>query len=300
MAYRLPPLNPLRAFEATARHLSVTRAAEELHVTHSAVSHQIRTLEEALNVRLFKRGAGRMVLSAEGVALLPAVSGAFERIALAASGLSQPEAGGRIAIHCVAGLLSLWLLPAISSFCKLYPQASLRMIPGNDVLCLRNPEIDVSICYGDGHWPEYQVELLSPVRLFPVCHPSLLRGRSLRTPKDVFNHTLLHADNGREWENWLLANGLEMTTGCRQHFLADARLALEAASFGNGVALGDTVTSRRSLASGLMIAPFASEVSAAYSFYVVRRRDSGGSAIVEAFVAWLFSQIRDSARFSGA
>jgi LysR family glycine cleavage system transcriptional activator len=290
---RLPPLNPLKAFEATARHLSVTRAAQELNVTHSAVSHQIRTLEASLNVKLFKRSAGRMVLSAEGLALLPAVSSAFERIAMAASGLSRPAAGGRIAVHCVAGLLSLWLLPAISSFCKLYPQASLRMTPGNDVLCLRNPEVDLCICYGDGHWPDYFVEPLSPVRLFPVCHPSLMRSRTLRTPKDVFNHTLLHADSGREWDNWLLANGLKMASETSQHFLADARLALEAASFGNGIALGDTVTSQRSLASGLMIAPFALEVPAAYSFYVVRRKERGSSSIVEAFVTWLFGQISD-------
>jgi len=288
---RLPPLNPLRAFEATARHMSVTRAAEELNVTHSAISHQIRTLEGSLAVKLFKRSAGRMVLSAEGVALLPAVSQAFEGIARAASDLSRSADGGQITIHCVGGLLSLWLLPVVATFCQLYPQASLKLIPGNDVNSLRNPEVDICICYGDGHWPDYRVDLLSPVRLFPVCHPSMMRSRSLRTPKDVFNHTLLHADDGREWDNWLSANGLKMQPATRQHFLTDARLALEAASFGNGIALGDTVTSRRAVASGQMIAPFDLEVPAAYSFYVLRRKESG-SAIVDAFATWLFGQIR--------
>lgn len=292
MPPRLPPLNPLRAFEATARHMSVTRAAEELNVTHSAVSHQIRTLEDSLAVKLFKRSAGRMVLSAEGAALLPAVSSAFERIAQAASDLSRSAEGGRITVQCVGGLLSLWLLPVISSFCQLYPQASLKLMPGNDVAALRNPEVDICICYGDGHWPDYHVELLSPVRLFPVCHPSLLRSRPLRAPKDLFNHTLLHADGGREWDNWLSANALKVQPDTRQHFLADARLALEAASFGNGIALGDTVTSRRAVASGLMIAPFDLEVPAAYSFYVLRRKESGASAIVDAFGAWLVGQIR--------
>lgn len=287
---RLPPLNPLRAFEAAARHLSVTRAAEELHVTHSAVSHQIRALKGSLKVKLFKRAAGRLVLTAQGASLLPAVSGAFERIASATAGLSRP-AGGQITVSCVAGLLSFWLLPAISSFCRTYPEVSFRLIPTNDFPSLRDAQTDINIRYGDGDWPEYHVDMLSPVKLFPVCHPSLMSTRALKTPRDIFRHTLLHADNGREWMTWLSANRLHRPPHTNQHFLTDARLALEAAAYGNGIALGDTVTTRRSIASGLMIAPFDLEVLAPYAFYVVRRRDTIGLPLADKFVDWLFRQI---------
>ncbi len=287
---RHPPLNPLRAFEATARHLSFSRAAAELDVTHSAISHQIRALEDVLQVKLFNRAAGRISLSPEGAALLPPISDAFEQIATAMSALSSPLKVGRLAISCVPGLLSLWLLPSIGTFCTMYPEVQLKLIPSNETPDAGNADVDIHICYGDGHWPQFDATLLSETRLFPVCHPSLLRDKSLRAVKDLFKHVLLHADDGREWKSWLLANNMQLHEDHRQHFLCDARLALEAASYGYGIALGDPITSRKALDTGQMIAPFEKEVPAAYSFYVLRRKGQHASPVIEAFTAWLHTQ----------
>lgn len=288
---RLPPLNPLRAFEATARHMSVSRAAEELNVTHSAISHQLRVLEDSVGVKLFKRTAGRIFLSAEGAALLPAISGAFDRIGAAAASLARPARPGRLTVSCVPGLLSFWLLPMISSFCERHPETSLTLFPNSNMHDPGNPDVDINILYGDGEWPDLTVKLLSPVRLFPVCHPSLMHNKTLRSPKDIFKHTLLHADNGREWKNWLSANKLQLPADVRHHYFEDARVALEAASYGNGIAIGDTMTSRRSLVAGHMLAPFDIEVAAGHSFYIVYRADMKMSSAAQGFVEWLFGQI---------
>ena len=139
MARRLPPLNPLRAFEATARHSSLTKAASELSVTHGAVSHQLRALEATLKVRLFERSGQRLKLTAHGAELLPAVAGAFEGIAAATARLTRPTSAGALSVSCVPGLLSLWVLPRLGGFVTQYPNIRLNLIASNDPGDLRSP-----------------------------------------------------------------------------------------------------------------------------------------------------------------
>ncbi|MCC6196452.1 MAG: transcriptional regulator GcvA [Burkholderiales bacterium] len=291
MAKRLPPLNPLRAFEAAARHGSVSRAAAELHVTHSAVSHQIRALEMTLKAKLFYREGRALRLSPQGAALLPPVSAAFDSIAEATTRVARPSSTGDLVVSCVPALLSFLLVPNLAAFAAAYPGVRLRLSRSNADKELHAPDVDVNIRYGDGNWPDLWVHLLAPLRLFPVCSPTLVHQTPLRNPEDLANHVLLHADEGREWNTWLAASGIGHLARGRQHFLADAQLALEGATYHAGVALGDSITTSTLLSTGRLIAPFEITVPAAHSFYVLCRNELRNAPIVRAFVEWLFETI---------
>lgn len=288
MTKRLPPLNPLRAFESTARHLSVSKAAQELNVTHSAVSHQLRALEDSLQAKLFFREGRALRLSPHGAAFLPAVSSAFESIAEATARLNRPSTVGDLVVSCVPALLSFWLVPKLAGFTRAYPGVRLRLIRSNADRELHARDVDVNIRYGDGNWPDLHVRLLSTLELFPVCSPTLAHAMPLRDPADLAQHVLLHADEGREWNGWLAANDVGHLARGRHHLLSDAHLALEAAMHGNGVALGDSITTSELLASGRLIAPFSESVPAALAFHVICRTELRNTPIVRAFVDWVF------------
>lgn len=294
MASRLPPLNPLRAFEATARLGSLTRAATELAVTHGAVSHQIRALEAALDVQLFERGRQRLRLTAHGAELLPSVSSAFAEIAGATSRLTRPSSAGTLSVTCVPALLSFWLLPRLSSFTARFPDIRLRIDAQNDAKRIHAPGVDLCILYGNGDWPDCWTRRLSGLDLFPVVSPSLLNNQPIRTMRDMADHLLIHADDGREWNTWLsAADALELKRNA-QHYLSDARLAVEAAIHGCGVALGDTITASRFLAQGQLVAPFNLAVPAVDDFYIACRSDLRAAPVVQVFIDWLIAQFEGS------
>lgn len=294
MSKRLPPLNPLRAFEATARHSSLTKAAAELHVTHGAVSHQVKALESSLGVKLFERAGLRLKLTPHGAELLPAVSDAFDGIAAATQRLTRPASSGALSVSCVAALLSLWMIPRLGSFTAQYPDIRLTLTASNDAQDIRSPEIDLCLHYGDGNWGDCWVRKWSSLELFPVVSPTLINNRPIRTARDLADHTLLHGDDGREWHTWLgAADALNLERG-KRHYMVDARLSIEAAIHGHGVALGDTVTASELLARGQLIAPFSLSVPAVDDFYVVCRHEMRAAPIVQVFIDWLFSEKEQS------
>jgi len=294
---RLPPLNPLRAFEAAARHGSLTKAAAELNVTHGAVSHQIRALEDALQVRLFERAGQRLRLTGHGAELLPAVTSAFESIAAATARMTRPTTSGSLTVTCVPALLSLWLIPRIGSFLARYPEIRLKLDASNDPANIRSPDVDIAILYGDGSWTDCWLKLWSRLNLFPVVSPTLINNRPIRTIRDLGEHVMLHADDGREWHTWLTAADALDLDPPRQLHLSDARLAIEAALHGHGVALGDTLTAASLLAKGQLVAPFNLAVPAADDFYVACRRNVRATPIVSVFIDWLFAALEeDNAR----
>lgn len=293
MAPRLPPLNPLRAFEAAARHGSLTKAAAELSVTHGAVSHQIRALESALDVQLFERGGQRLKLTAHGAELLPSVSSAFDEIAGATARLTRPSSAGALSVTCVPALLSFWLLPRLSSFTARFPDIRLTLDAANDPDLIHAPGIDICVLYGDGNWTDCWSRRLTGLDLFPVVSPSLINNRPIRTIRDMKEHILLHADDGREWHTWLsAADALDLKRNA-QHHMCDARLAIEAAIHGYGVALGDTVTASRFLASGQLVAPFNLAVPATDAFHVACRPDLRAAPVVKVFIDWLTGEFAD-------
>lgn len=293
MSNRLPPLNPLRAFEAAARRGSISAAARELNVTHGAVSHQIKTLEETLKAALFERGGKRLKLTPQGALLLPAVSSAFDGIAAATALMNRPSTSGRLRISCVPALLSLWLIPRMNSFSEQYPEISLTLTSSNDADLIHSPDVDVAILYGHGGWRDCWTRQWSTLQLFPVVSPSLLNSRPLRSIRDLRDHVLLHGDDGREWNTWLAAaDQLDLPRG-REHFMSDARLSTEAARHGQGVALGDSITASSLIAAGELIIPFDLSVPASDAFYVATRNEMRAAPIVRVFIDWLFSTLEN-------
>lgn len=292
---RLPPLNSLRAFEATARRGSVSLAARELNVTHGAVSHQIRALEEALGLVLFERGGKKLKLTSQGALLLPAVSQAFGDIAAATARMQRPEATGTLTVNCVPGLLSFWVIPRLETFVSQYPGITLRLSASNDPASISDPDVDVAVLYGRSDVANCWSRLWSSLRLFPVISPSLSNSRPLRSVRDLRHHVLLHGDNGGEWNTWLAAaDAIDLARG-QQLFLSDARLSTEAALFGQGVALGDTITAASLIARGELTVPFDLSVPANDSFYVACRHEMRSAPIVRVFVDWLFSTLETDA-----
>ncbi|MCS4503353.1 LysR substrate-binding domain-containing protein [Arhodomonas aquaeolei] len=290
MPSRLPPLNPLRAFEATARRGSVSEAARELNVTHGAVSHQLRALESSLDVQLFERKAQRLKLTAQGARLLPSVSSAFEEIATAMAEIRRPSTRGDLSVSCTPALLSFWLLPRIREFNEQFPDVRLTLTSSNDPQNVHSPEHDVCILYGDGNLTDCWVRLWSNLELFPVVSPTLLNSRPLRTPRDLEQHVMLHIADHREWHAWLCAlDAPDLAGRCTHHFLSDARLGLEAAVLGHGVALGDTMTASGLLSRGVLVRPFDRSVPAVDSFYVACRSEARAAPIVKVFIDWLYA-----------
>ena len=288
---RMPPLNPLRAFEAAARHLSMSRAAAELNVTHGAVSHQVRALETNLKVPLFLRLNGALQLTAQGAALLPTVTHAFGSIAEAASLLAEPSREGQLTVCCLPSLMTFWLLPRLERFSTVHPGIRLKLISSNDPRRVRDEDIDIWITYGAGSWSDRVAELWYEPRLIPMASPILLNRKPLRAVDDLRAHTLLHADDGTEWNHWLEAAGLPELACGSTHVMSDGHLAIEAAFYGHGIALGDSLTSIALLSSGRLVKPLAETIVAPRGFFLVRRKGGKRSPLVGAFRSWAFAEI---------
>src|SRR5262252_10091167 len=194
MTARLPSLNGLRAFEAAARHLSFTLAAAELNVTQTAISHQIRRLEEELGIRLFVRQNRALALTPEARDYLPGVRAAFNDLRLATDRLLRKDDDKVLTVSTLASLAAKWLLPRLSAFQEAHPGLDVRITTSTTLVDFRNGDVDAAIRWGRGHWPGVRAEWLMADEAFPVCSPALLEGnRPLRCPEDLSRYTLLHS-----------------------------------------------------------------------------------------------------------
>lgn len=289
---RLPPLNALRAFDATARHLTVVKAADELSVTPSAVSHQLRTLEDALGVQLFTRNKTQLKLTSHGESLLPSIRAAFQMIAGAAARLADPAMVGTLVVSAPVGLTSRLLTRHIGDFLERYPDVKFKLVPSNEDKEVYLPSVDVSIRYGTGIWPQRQVRLLSHVQLFPVCSPAMINGSfGVRVAEDLKRHTLLCEDAGSEWTRWLLAAGIP-ADGFRMTEMGNAHIAIEAALYGQGAALGDSLLVGDDLAKGHLVRLFEGSVPAKHAYYLVCRPEVCENPLVSAFSDWIIGKVR--------
>jgi LysR family glycine cleavage system transcriptional activator len=296
MRRRLPPLNPLRAFEASARHLQVARAADELNVTPSAVSHQLRTLEAALGVTLFDRTKKRLRLTPQGAALLPSINAAFQTIADAAARIGDASMAGDLVISCPIALTSRWLVRHIGEFLRQYPEVNLKIIPSNDDREIYAPGVDLSIRYGNGRWQGRRVTALCTVALFPVCSPMLMNGpHPIRAVRDLQHHLLLCEDDGSEWARWLLGASGRLAE-FRTVPLGNAHVALEGAVSGQGVALGDGILAQDDLTEGRLVRLFETSIPAEHAYHVVCRHELAETPLVGGFIQWLEDKIRDGDR----
>jgi len=290
----LPSLNGLRAFEAAARHLSFTRAAAELNVTQTAISHQIRRLEEQLGVRLFLRQSRALLLTREAQEYLPAVRAAFEDLRLATERLRRPEKAQALTVSTMASLAAKWLLPRLAGFQEAHPGIEVRISTSSHLVDFRREEVDVAIRYGRGRWPGLTADWLMAEDIFPVCSPALLTGaKPLKRPQDLAHHTLIHATLSREdWQLWLTAAGLPTALASRPGLNFDLSLmALQAAIDGLGVALGRTPFVEADIAAGRLVVPFDVKLPAEAGFYVVAPQETAETPKIALFRDWLIATV---------
>lgn len=289
---KLPPLNSLRSFEAAARHLSFSKAAEELYVTPAAVSHQIKSLEEWLGVPLFKRLNRTVILTEIGQTYLITVRDALEMLSNATERILKREAGGALTVSTLPSFAARWLVPRISRFRDKHPDMDVRISAVDQLTDFARDDVDLVIRYGSGVYPGLHSELLlNEDIMFPVCSPSLLEGaHPLRTPQDLVYHTLLHDDMRVDWTAWLAAAGVEGVDPKKGVTYNDSSMLLMAAMAGQGVALGRSTLAAEDLEAGRLVKPFDMELRGTYSYYVVYPPERGDDPNIQAFSEWLFEE----------
>lgn len=289
----LPPLNALRAFEAAARHQSFTRAAEELNVTQTAVSHQIRTLEERLGLKLFDRRGRALQLTEAAQNYLPSVRSAFDELHDATERLVRRDGDATLTVSTLTSFAAKWLIPRLGGFQDRHPEISIRIATSMVSVDFDRDDIDVAIRYGRGDWPGLRVDRLVREDIFPVCSPKLVAGPNpLRRPDELASHTLLHVVGFLEdWRVWLTAanvDGVDPSSGLRFDLMMNA---LQAAIDGLGVALGRSALVEGDLAAGRLIAPFDISLPIEAAYYVVAPEQSADRPNIKAFREWLITTL---------
>lgn len=291
MTARLPSLNGLRAFEAAARHLSFTLAASELNVTQTAISHQIRRLEEELGIRLFIRQNRALALTPEARDYLPGVRAAFNDLRLATDRLLRKEDDKVLTVSTLASLAAKWLLPRLTDFQEQHPGIDVRITTSTSLVDFQRDNVDAAIRYGRGQWPGVRADWLMADELFPVCSPSLLRGdKPLRRPEDLRNHPLLHTSNANsdDWRLWLTAAGLPADIARQPGITFDMIfMTIQAAIDGIGVAMGRTSYVQDDIAKGRLVVPFKIALPADAGFYLVAPEGRREAPKLAAFRQWI-------------
>jgi LysR family glycine cleavage system transcriptional activator len=292
MARRLPPLTWLRAFEAAARHLSITRAAEELQVTPAVVSQHVSALEKHLHVPLFRRVRHRLFLTDKGENYLPKLREAFDLMALGTRELYAAEERETLTIRVPSSFSIQWLAPKLDRFHARYPRMVIRLSALGREADFAREEIDLEIRNGAGKWPGVVSILLLEEEVFPVCSPQLLTGpQPLRLPADLRHHQLLHVNGYREdWRMWFAAAGVEFAQMQRGDLFDQSVMAIQAAVNGLGVALGRTSLVANELAAGRLVAPFAITLPGEDAYWITYPESAAERPGLVAFRDWLLEE----------
>jgi LysR family glycine cleavage system transcriptional activator len=289
----LPPLTALRAFEAAARHLSFKRAADELAVTPTAISHQIRQLEEWVGTRLFERRVRRVVLTAAGQALYPAMRKGFDVLARGVESLRRAPERHVVTLSATVAFTARWLLPRVASFREAAPGLDLRLHASDEPVDLRAGAADVAIRYGRGVYPGLRSDLLLKDRFAPVCSPRL----GVRAPADLSRHPLLRFewrrvdDDTPTWARWFARAGQRYRKAGGELVFSDESHAIQAAIAGHGIALASLVLVAEELASGALVQPFG-PVLDGFAYHVVHAEGPRESERVASVRRWLLTEAK--------
>ena len=291
----LPALDLLVGFEAAARHLSFTRAGEELYLTQSAVSRQIKELEDQLGVQLFQRRHRALALTPEGQQFYAAAAQVLVTMRAATDRLRTRAGRQTIALTTTHSFAALWLIPRLAGFTRAHPEADVRITAETRVQDLERDGLDIAIRHGPAALAGPHAVRLFGERVFPVCSPKLLRDKSrpLRQPADLGKHILLQYDDpdGRHpwlhWKTWLEVAGIADLRPAGTLSFSGYEQIIPAAVAGHGVALGRTPLVRDLLASKELVAPFKSSADPARAYFVIVSKRAAGRPEVAAFVDWL-------------
>src|SRR5215469_415690 len=297
MPRRLPQLNALKAFEAAARHVSFTRAAEELCVTQGAISHQVKALEAELGVKLFNREMQRLVITDAGRDYLLVVRDAFDRIAMGTERLVQRQSSGMLTVSTSPDFAAKWLVHRLGRFAEAHPEIDLRVSATMHHIDFAREDVDIAVRHGDGNWPGLHVTQLCTEHLFAVCSAAL--ASKLKRPSDVLNLPLLHLDDRSVWSAWLDAAGVVVPDAIHGPVLNRASMLIDAAAEGQGVALARTTLAAWDLIHNRLVRPFPITLPLSKSYWIVCPKTTAKLPKLVAFRAWLLAQASDDARRLG-
>lgn len=292
---RLPPLSALRAFEAAARHGSFKRAASELAVTPTAISHQIRALEEYTGLTLFKRDTRKVVLTEVGAQLYPVLRDGFDEFEKTFERLAPATGRAQVTISATSAFTANWLVPRMHRFHALHPQIDLHLQASDQVVDLVEANVDIAIRYGTGPYADVTAEILFADRFAPVAHPNL----GVSSPADLHKVTLIHFQWKKAhplnptWERWFAEAKLPGVSAAGQLRFSDEGHAIQAALAAQGVALLSLVLVEHELASGRLVQPFGPTV-AGHTYHLVTRSDRAPTSPVLAVADWLRAEARSS------
>ncbi len=298
MARRLPPLNALKAFEAAARRLSFSKAAEELNVTPAAISHQVKALEALLGVPLFRRATRMVYLTEAGRRALPLVTEGLDRLDEAVRLVREHEATGELRVTAPTTFAARWLVPRLHRFAVRRPDINVRIDANNNPVDLLADEADIAVRYGSGQYPGLVSQsFIAGETIAPFCSPCLLTGdHPLERPDDLRHHTLIHLEVEQlkfgwpTWDMWLKAAGVEGIASSKGPVFAQHDLAINAAIAGQGVALASLLFIEPEVEAGRLAVPFGMTMPSDFGYFLVATADKLDLPKVAAFRSWLFEE----------
>ena len=297
MRRRLPSLNALKAFEATARHESFTKAAHELCVTQGAVSQQVKGLEDELGIRLFRREHQRLAITDAGRSYLDVVRDAFDRISMGTERLLQRQQSGVLTITTSPDFAAKWLVHRLGRFSAAHAEIDLRVSASIQHVDFAREDFDLAIRHGSGQWPGLHVTRLCTEELFPVCSPRLMKGAgALRSPRDITRHRLLFTNSTDGWARWLAHVGIGDIDFSRGTLFNQSSMAMDAAVDGQGIALARTALASWDLICGRLVRPFTQALEAPYAYWIVCPRWAADLPKIVTFRDWLLEEAENDRR----
>jgi LysR family transcriptional regulator, glycine cleavage system transcriptional activator len=297
MPRHLPPLNALKAFEAAARSESFTRAAEELCVTQGAVSHQVKSLEETLGIKLFNRERQRLVITDAGREYLGVIRDAFDRIAAGTERVLQRQNAGVLTVTTSPDFAAKWLVHRLGRFAEAHPDIDLRVSANMNPVDFAREEVDIGIRHGAGNWSGLDAVRLCTEQLFPVCSPKLMSGRNrIAKPSDLLKFPLLHLDDTKAWSQWFDAAGVADAELPRGLILNRRSMLIDAAIDGQGVVLARTTLAAWDLINRRIVRPFDIGLRLSKTFWIVCPKASSTKPKIKTFREWLLTEAADDAR----
>jgi len=299
----LPPLTALRAFEAAGRHLSITKAAEELHVTPAAVSHQVKALEDHLDVQLFRRVGNALFLTDAGQACLPGLRAGFAELSRAMAALRECDLRGSLVLSVAPVFAAKWLIPRLGRFHTSHPDIDVRISAALALVDFEREGVDAAIRIGRGRYPGLAADRLFGESVVPMCSPALARGaQPLKAPEDLRHHVLLHFEwPGSEpviptWEEWLRAMGVEGVDPKPGPRFTQPDYAMQAAIEGAGIVLGWRTLAQADLDAERLVTPFDLPLPMEVAFYLVYPEVAGNRPKLAVFREWMLREAAPLAR----
>jgi LysR family glycine cleavage system transcriptional activator len=301
MSRRIYPLNALRAFEASARHLSFVKAADELSVTPAAVSHQVKKLEEFLGFPLFRRRSRGLLLVETGQSLLSELSEVFLHLDKAMERVIDSDSRGALTLSVAPTFAVMWLIPRLQKFYALHPGIDVRISTSLGLIDFQRDDFDAAIRLGSGQWFGLEATKLFDEAVSPMCSPRLLEGPDvIKSPDDLrkqvllHNHSMDHDPDAPTWEKWLEAAGASGVDASRGTHFSLPDHGLQAAIDGAGVVLGWRFLSAKDLAAGRVVEPSDITLPLGSSFYLVYPEANSLRPNIAALRDWLMQEVRES------